>query len=127
MKKKYLPFMCLFTNITLANELNVHSWDYSSPEMFSIHQGNMILFCEANPNRCPSGLKRKYNRGSAGDNAALYDPSASATANHTSVIITGDDNALTLATEQSSENDSISAEQSGSATIDHDEVLNIDY
>lgn len=117
-----------FLSTTLhANELNAHSWNYSSPDMYTIHQGNMIVYCEANPNRCPSGLKRKYRSNRGLDGTSLYDPSATSTANHTSVVITGDSNSLTLDTEQSSENDSISSEQSGDAVIDHENVMNIDY
>lgn len=110
----------------MANEIATDDWRFPTPDMTTIHQNTLLIYCDANPSSCPESLARSRSQSSGlSGSGSLYDPSATAAANNLSVIITGDDNSLSLATDQQSENDSVRSLQSGDATIDNQEVLNI--
>jgi hypothetical protein len=118
--------LCLFL-LTLplylsANELHTETWEFPTHEDLLVRQNQLLINCQAGTFRCPAGLsKSTHNGGSSG----LYTPTSSSTANNTSVIITGSGNSMTLSTEQSSENDSLQSDNSGEATIENTDILNL--
>ena len=110
-----------------ANELNTTTYNFPTPEMMAVQQNSLFMRCQANPDRCPAGLSRYYSNGSnssSSNNGSLYDPSATSSANHTSVIIAGDRNNLTFTSEQVSDDSSINSAVESDAVIESSEVLN---
>ena len=120
-----LVILSVNTN-TIANELNTTSWNFPTPEESIISQGKLLLFCDANPSKCPVGLYNKRSGiGGTGSGGSLVDPNTTSSANNISVVLAGDGSSVVLNTSQDSEGNDISSESETNSTIDTEEVLNI--
>lgn len=123
-----------------ANELNTQTWQFPTYEKSVIRENRLILLCDSQPSRCPIHLYRARNGlvrgagaiagGSGLGTDSLYESTSSSSANSSNIVVSGDNNSITLSTNQSSQDDTISSGNTGDSTIDavieNDQVLNID-
>jgi len=108
-----------------ANELNSEGWNFPSPDHTQVSLNRVSLLCSADPSRCPAGL---LGRG-AGANAAgtgLISPNTNSSANNISVVLAGDNSSVTLSTDQDADDNTIGADSTIDAVIDHEQVLNFE-
>lgn len=115
-----------------ANEMNTQGWNFPTPDQSVVAQNRVLLFCDANPKKCPDSLFFNRGGGSSGSGSAgvgagnsLVHPSTSSTANNITVVLSGDNSNLNLNTDQASDGNSIKTDAEVNPTIDYDEVLNI--
>ncbi|MCK5727104.1 MAG: hypothetical protein KAH22_09805 [Thiotrichaceae bacterium] len=113
----------LNTNVS-ANELQTTSWNFPTPDKIQVSQNRVLLFCDANPSKCPVGLNKGRGGAGAGKGSSLVDPKTSSSANNISVVLAGDNSSVTLTTSQDAKDNTMNSSSEIDATIDHDEVLN---
>lgn len=118
-----------FTN-TFANEMNTQPWQFPTPDQTVVAQNRALLFCDANPKKCPDSLFFSRRGGSGGSGGAgggdsLVHPSTSSSANNITVVLSGDNSAVNLDTAQASDGNTLNTQAEVNPTIDYDEVLNI--
>ena len=106
-----------------ANEMTTVGWNFPTADMLQVSQNRQVLFCQANPSKCPSGLRKKHGS-KTGNGSALADTKASSSANNISVVLAGDNSSVTLSTSQDAKDNSISSDAEMDAVIDYDQVLN---
>jgi len=116
----------------MANEMISNSWDFPTSEQTIISQNRLLLFCDANPKKCPDSIFFSRRGGSGGGGGggigggdSLVHPTTTASANNITVVLSGDNSAVNLDTSQDSEGNNLNSQSETSPTIDYDEVLNI--
>ena len=107
-----------------ANELNTTSWNFPSPDQQQLSINRSLLFCDANPTKCPVGLSQKRGTGKLGSDSSLVDPKTSSSANNISVVLAGDNSSVTLSTSQDAKDNTMNTEASVDPVIDYNQVLN---
>lgn len=131
MKKCLILIASALTVINVsANEMNTKTWDFPTTDQVRLSQNRALLFCDANPKKCPDSLffsRRGGGGGSggAGGGNSLVHPSTSSSANNITVVLSGDNSAVNLDTTQESDGDTLNTQAEVNPTIDYDEVLNI--
>jgi hypothetical protein len=114
----------------IANEMTTSSWNFPTPEQIHVSQNRILLFCDANPYKCPVGLRAAragIGGGVAGAGAgsgSLVGPSSNSSANNISVVLTGDNSSITLSTSQNADDNNMTSNSDADAEIDLDQVLN---
>lgn len=114
-----------------ANEMNTKTWDFPTSDHVRLSQNRALLFCDANPKKCPDSLffSRQGGSGSSGGGAgggnSLVHPSTSSSANNITVVLSGDNSAVNLDTSQQSDGNTLNTQAEVNPTIDYDQVLNI--
>lgn len=134
MKNKLLAISIALTATNIsANEMYTQGWSFPTPDQTIVAQNRVMLFCDANPKKCPDSLffSRRGGSGSgssssgAGGGNSLVHPSTSSTANNMTVVLSGDNSTLNLNNDQASDGNTLNTDSEVSPTIDYDEVLNI--
>lgn len=117
-----------FNTHVIANEINTTSWRFPTPDQIHVSQNRMLLFCDANPYKCPVGLRatRSANAsvGGGAGSGSLVSPASNSSANNISVVITGDNSSATLSTDQDAKDNIMTSNSNADAEIDLDQVLN---
>jgi hypothetical protein len=118
-----------FSTGVIANEINTTSWSFPTPDQIHVSQNRMLLFCDANPYKCPVGLRatRSANANIGGGGAgggSLVSPASNSSANNISVVITGDNSSASLSTSQDAKDNNMTSNSNADAEIDLDQVLN---
>ena len=133
MKNKLLTttasILLLGMNIgVIANEMNTSSWNFPTPDQIQVSQNRVLLFCDANPYKCPVGLRAARAGGGSGSvgagSGSLVNPTSNSSANNISVVVTGDNSSVTLSTDQQAKDNNMTSNSDADADIELDQVLN---
>jgi hypothetical protein len=120
-------FLGINTNV-IANEMTTSSWSFPTPDQIQVSQNRVLLFCDANPYKCPVGLRAARAGGGAGSagvgGGALVGPTSNSSANNISVVLAGDNSSITLSTSQDADDNNMTSNSDADAEIDLDQVLN---
>ena len=114
----------------IANEMTTSSWSFPTPDQIQVSQNRVLLFCDANPYKCPVGIRaaRAGVGGGAGGagvgSGALVGPASNSSANNISVVLAGDNSSITLSTSQDADDNNMTSNSDADAEIDLDQVLN---
>ncbi len=140
--KQVLPVTSLNTAVSLvsvsvfflvlnanANEMTASSWSFPIPDQIQVSQNRLLLFCNANPYKCPVGLRAARIGGAGGVGAtagtgSLVSPTSNSSANNISVVLAGDNSSITLTTDQKADDNNMTSNSEADPTIDLDQVLN---
>ncbi len=120
----------LISTTVNANEMITTSWNFPTPDQIQVSQNRVLLFCDANPYKCPVGLRamRSASAGGGGGatagSGALVGPTSNSSANNISVVLAGDNSSVTLSTDQQAEDNTVTSNSDADPTIDLDQVLN---
>ncbi|HIO93038.1 MAG TPA: hypothetical protein EYG68_09395 [Leucothrix mucor] len=107
-----------------ANEMHTSSWSFPTPDQIQVSQNRVLLFCDANPDKCPVGLyNKRFGKGGSGG-GSLVDPTTNSSANNISVVLAGDNSSVTLSTNQDAKDNTTTSNSTVDAVVDYDEVLN---
>ena len=113
-----------------ANEMITTSWNFPTPDQIQVAQNRVLLFCDANPYKCPVGLRAMRFANAGGGvgattgSGALVGPTSNSSANNISVVLAGDNSSVTLSTDQQAEDNTVTSNSDADPTIDLDQVLN---
>jgi hypothetical protein len=121
-------FLSINSNLN-ANEMTTSSWNFPTPDQIQVSQNRVMLFCDANPYKCPVGLRAARAGGSGGVGAtagtgSLVSPTSNSSANNISVVLAGDNSSITLSTDQQADDNNMTSNSESDPTIDLDQVLN---
>ena len=121
-------FLGINSNLN-ANEMTTSSWSFPTPDQIQVSQNRVMLFCDANPYKCPVGLRaaRAGGAGGAGATAgtgSLVSPTSNSSANNISVVLAGDNSSVTLTTDQQADDNNMTSNSESDPIIDLDQVLN---
>lgn len=121
-------FLGITMNVT-ANEMATSSWNFPTPEQIHVAQNRVLLFCDANPYKCPVGLRAARSGGGGAGGAgvgsgSLVGPASNSSANNISVVLAGDNSSITLSTSQDADDNNMTSNSDADAEIDLDQVLN---
>lgn len=123
---KLLLTLCLLPSLALANEQYSQAWHFATPDQMTVGLNKLQMFCTANKSKCPAGMTSGFGSGAGNGSGSLFTPSSSSSANQVSIVVAGDGNSVTLSSDQESEGNTIQSEQENNATIDYENVLNIE-
>ena len=109
-----------------ANELQAGSWNFPTADQIQVSQNRVMLFCDANPTKCPVSLshRRSGGVGGSGSGGSLVEPKTSSSANNISVVLAGDNSSVTLTTSQEADDNTMNSNSNVDAEIEYEEVLN---
>ena len=121
-------FLVLNANVN-ANEMIASSWSFPIPDQIQVSQNRLLFFCNANPYKCPVGLRATRIGGAGGVGAAagtgsLVSPTSNSSANNISVVLAGDNSSITLTTDQKADDNNMTSNSEADPIIDLDQVLN---
>lgn len=123
-------FFFSFNNVN-ANEMMASSWNFPTPDQIQVSQNRLLLFCNANPYKCPVGLRAMRIRGAGGTGVgattgtgSLVSPTSNSSANNISVVLAGDNSSVTLTTDQKADDNNMTSNSEADPIIDLDQVLN---
>lgn len=117
-KTAWIGFLSTLSTALNANERFSQSYQFPTAEDRVVKQSNLLVRCRANPDRCPSGLTAsQFGVAAENGRGSLNQPSATASANNTSVVIAGDGNSLSFSAQQTSEDNAISTSLDNEAHI----------
>ncbi len=140
--KQILPVASLNTVVSLmsvsvfflvfnvnANEMTTSGWNFPIPDQIQVSQNRLLLFCNANPYKCPVGLRAMRIGGAGGVGAtagtgSLVSPASNSSANNISVVLAGDNSSVTLTTDQKADDNNMTSNSDADPIIDLDQVLN---
>jgi hypothetical protein len=112
----------------IANEMSTSSWSFPTPDQIQVSQNRVLLFCDANPYKCPVGLRAARAGGGSGGagvgSGSLVSPTSNSSANNISVVVTGDHSSVTLSTDQDAKDNNMTSNSEADADIELDQVLN---
>lgn len=106
--------------------MHTSSWQFPTPDQVQVSQNRLLVFCDANPLKCAVDLARSRSAsfGGGSGSGSLVDPKTSSSANNISVVLAGDNNAVTLSTSQDAKDNNMTSDSNVDAVVDYEQVLN---